>query len=110
MAKYNNTKENVIAEGESFFFENQTDSSFEVSTGIVFHKDGLYEVNVNDNWVTVSKKGSTRSKGKWIIDSEKYDAVTCVCSECGQNMTTEKSVRANYCWNCGADMRGDIDE
>ena len=52
-----------------------------------------------------------RKKGKWIVDSEKYEAITCVCSICGRNMTTPKRDRASYCWNCGADMReGDSDE
>lgn len=48
-----------------------------------------------------------RKTGKWILDTEQYEAVTCVCSECGSIMTTPKHDRAKYCWNCGADMRGE---
>lgn len=57
-----------------------------------------------------------RKKGKWIINE--YGAV--VCSECKWNapriMTGCLANRhldydkSDYCWHCGADMRGDQDE
>lgn len=49
-----------------------------------------------------------RLKGKWmpIIEAnelgEAYQAGIC-CSECGETLSCE----ANFCPNCGADMRGD---
>lgn len=52
-----------------------------------------------------------RERGKWIKNSEKYDAITHICSVCGSTMTTLKPTIANYCWHCGAMMtRGDLDE
>lgn len=44
--------------GDSIIFENKTDSTFEVSAGIVFHKSGLYEVSVYDNRTIITKVGS----------------------------------------------------
>ena len=49
---------------------------------------------------------SERKKGKWIYDHEYAEAVTHKCSECGKRMTTGIGMKANFCWNCGADMRG----
>ena len=48
-----------------------------------------------------------RKKGKWIYDHEFAEAVTHKCSECGKWMTTGIGMKVNFCWNCGADMRGE---
>lgn len=46
-----------------------------------------------------------RKKGKWV--EEDYDLV--ICSECGEEYGWIV-YRANFCENCGADMRGANDE
>lgn len=54
---YNKEKyiEEYIEEGEQITFENNTDSNFGVETGIIFHKSGLYDVDISNNHVVVSK-------------------------------------------------------
>lgn len=51
-----------------------------------------------------------RKKGHWIYYDEFDGAVTHTCSECGKRMTTAIGVKASFCWNCGADMRGKKDD
>ena len=55
MSEFMYDKEKYIKEGEQIIFENNTDSSFGVETGIVFHKSGLYDVDICNNHVVVSK-------------------------------------------------------
>ena len=50
-----------------------------------------------------------RKTGHWIYYDEYAEAVTHTCSECGKRMTTAIGVKASFCWNCGADMRGEQD-
>ena len=50
-----------------------------------------------------------RKKGHWIYYDEYAEAVTHTCSECGKRMTTAIGEKASFCWNCGADMRGEQD-
>lgn len=45
-----------------------------------------------------------RKRGKWINHIEKG---MCECQKCGEMIETERAYRANYCPNCGADMRGE---
>lgn len=55
MSEFMYDKEKYIKEGEQIIFENNTDSSFGVETGIIFHKSGLYDVDISNNHVVVSK-------------------------------------------------------
>lgn len=55
MSEFMYDKEKYIKEGEQIIFENNTDSSFGVETGIVFHKSGLYDVDISNNHVVISK-------------------------------------------------------
>lgn len=43
--------------------------------------------------------------GRWEYVKRRYEAWTHRCSECGEIMTTQIGRQANYCHNCGADMR-----
>lgn len=45
--------------------------------------------------------------GRWVFKRGCYEADECVCSECGQQLTTRAKERANYCPNCGARMDGE---
>lgn len=97
-----NDKQKVVSVGGPIIFENKTDASFEVSTGIVFRKSGVYEVSIVGNKTIVSKVEG-RKKGKWIDNT--------YCSECGFVNEVESGFIGpvnsfNFCPNCGADMRG----
>ena len=54
------------------------------------------------------EKGEDRPKGHWIesgyVGNDNY---LFECSECHYTDTQSKAVKVNYCWHCGADMRGD---
>lgn len=52
---------------------------------------------------------SDRPKGEWILecDAEGYGDNLYRCSECGQEYGCQEYDLANFCPNCGADMRGD---
>ena len=57
------------------------------------------------------EKGEDRPKGHWIesgyVGNDNY---LFECSECHHTDTQSKAVKVNYCWHCGADMRGKADE
>lgn len=55
MSEFMYDKEKYIEKNEQIIFENNTDSSFGVETGIVFHKSGLYDVDISNNHIVVSK-------------------------------------------------------
>ena len=59
---------------------------------------------------TLSFAEPERKKGHWVYYDEYAEAVTHTCSECGKRMTTAIGVKASFCWNCGADMRGEQNE
>lgn len=101
MAEFIRTEEKVVNIGDPVIFENNTDSDFEVSAGIIFHKSGLYDVSVVGRRTIVSKVAG-RKKGRW------YDvgSLSCRCSECGCKSQKEFL----FCPNCGADMRGEDNE
>lgn len=42
--------------------------------------------------------------GEWVFKRTYYEADECVCSICGQQMTTHKGERMSFCPNCGAYM------
>lgn len=109
MAEFIKSKEKIVGIGESIIFENKTDSEFSVSAGIVFRKSGLYDVSVCENKTIVSKVGASlimqHSKGKWIKIKGWFNSQIYKCSKCGNML--DFSGNANYCPNCGADMRED---
>lgn len=43
-------------------------------------------------------------KGKWVFKRLYHEADECICSECGQLMTTAHGKRMRFCPNCGAKM------
>ena len=55
-------------------------------------------------------------KGRWIIAKEQRREDTengnymYNCSNCGCGDLHSKAVKVSYCWNCGADMRGEQDD
>ena len=55
-------------------------------------------------------------RGRWIIAKEQRREDTengnymYNCSNCGCGDLHSKAVKVSYCWNCGADMRGEHDE
>ena len=56
-----------------------------------------------------------RKKGEWIHKPDIYlDEQTWECSECGEPWIfiegTPSENNANFCPNCGADMRGELNE
>lgn len=104
MAEFVGGKEKTVGVDDFIIFENNTDSNFEVSTGIVFRKSGVYEVSIVGNRTIVSKV-SERKTGKWILVRGSNGKDYHKCSEClhTQDITGVK----NYCAVCGADMMGD---
>lgn len=78
---------------------------------VTFDKDELEKI-VNDRVVEPIKKGELvvktieRPQGEWIDYSEAEGYVECpICNHltnCDGNID-----ELHYCWNCGADMRGD---
>ena len=102
MAEFISSGKNDV--GESIIFENKTNSSFEVSAGIVFHKSGLYEVSIIGNKTIVSK-AMQRKKGEWIQKPNIYGVA--YCSECDYELLTNDT---NFCPNCGAMMIGERNE
>lgn len=55
MAQFIQSTEQFVDVNEPVVFANNTDSNFEVGTGIIFRKSGLYEVSVVGNRITVTK-------------------------------------------------------
>lgn len=50
-----------------------------------------------------------RKTGRWIDGKLDWRGIAMerYCSECGQLLTSAKTVRMNFCPNCGADMKGE---
>ena len=47
----------------------------------------------------------SRPQGYWIEKPKGFGLIANVCSICG----VERAWKTNFCENCGADMRGEID-
>lgn len=52
----------------------------------------------------IEKLPSAERKERWLFNRQYHEADECVCSGCGQLMTTIHGERMNYCPNCGAKM------
>ena len=52
---------------------------------------------------------SERKKGEWVYDGIRGRFPVCKCSICGHYENADWALLqgANFCPNCGADMRGD---
>lgn len=54
-----------------------------------------------------------RKKGRWILSDDQWQGDVAngnyrfFCSECGKSDLHSKEVTVSFCWNCGADMRGE---
>lgn len=106
MAEYIHN-ENIVKKGDPIVFKNNCEYSFDVDTGIIFHKSGIYEVSIVGNITTVSKV-MDRNQGEWIpftytIKDDWYqDKETRYrCSLC--NKSTIHNSR--FCPNCGGKMK-----
>ena len=64
MEKFIQSTKQFVNVNESVVFVNNTDSSFEVGTGIIFRKSGLYEVSVVGNRITVTKVSDLTRENK----------------------------------------------
>lgn len=62
MVEFKGGEEKLVRENEPIIFENKTDSSFDVSMGVVFHKSGIYEVSIVGNKTIVSKVGEPKTR------------------------------------------------
>lgn len=116
MSKFIN-KEEIVNIGDPVIFENNTDSDFEVSVGIIFYKSGVYNVSIEGNKTIVSNVGKSKI-GKWI--NKKYYFENCY-AECDQCHKQTRGITEdggfgfhysfyNFCPNCGVKMTGCKDE
>ncbi len=110
MAEFIGGNEEYISVKEPIVFENKTESQYEVCTGIVFHKSGIYEVSVVGNKTIVSEVPE-RKPGHWEWVQYDYNPKfgNWHCSECRSIVIecadkNEKDVISlyHYCPNCGA--------
>lgn len=108
MPEYINDKPKAISPGEPIMIDNQCESPFEVSAGLVFRADGDYFVSVRDGKITV--RGSGEPPGRrgrwirvqWVKDEDWQEGGYWIlrCSECV--MPYHNSTP--YCPHCGAKM------
>ena len=66
-------EEKVINKDEPLIFENKTDSTFDVGTGIIFRKSGLYEVLITGNKTIVSKLQTYTEPDQKAIEDEVWE-------------------------------------
>lgn len=101
MSEFMYDKEKYIEEHEEIIFENNTDSSFDVETGIIFHKSGLYDVDISNNHVVVSKVDErktieeTYQKGFEAGKARNEDG----CIGCRYDDGTTEHSPCDYCCN-----------
>ena len=48
-----------------------------------------------------------RQRGKWIRKVDEVGFISHICSECGAEIEVEDPIDDKFCFNCGADMRGE---
>lgn len=72
MAGFIQSAEQFISANESVVFVNNTDSNFEVGTGIIFRKSGLYEVSIVGNRITVTRVSDLIRE---TLEQESYEDV-----------------------------------
>ena len=73
------------------------------------HKD--YERGYKDGQAEAQMKAEPVKHGRWIINNETEEWVTIYCDQCHDGMWNRKGdPYPNYCFNCGADMRGEQDD
>lgn len=67
-----------------------------------------YELGQKNQWnldiLAIECLPSAERKERWLFNRQYHEADECVCSGCGQLMTTIHGERMNYCPNCGASM------
>ena len=111
MAEFIGSNEKIVDVGDPVFFENKTDSIYEVSAGIIFKKSGVYEVTIVGNKTRVTKV-TERKHGHWIVDRPNpnyspFDGSSeyfCKCSECGATIGDSKRFSNLFCYHCGTEM------
>lgn len=120
MSEFVGGEEKIINANDQIIFENKTDSIFEVSTGIIFHESGLYDISISGNRVTVTKVANgadvvKRKKGKWIYLFDKNGKSEWGCLRCSHIVYTDnKTERPEdrgiyYCSHCCSDNREEND-
>lgn len=107
MAEFIDIKEKTVDVGDLVFFENKTDSDYEVSAGIIFKKSGVYEVTIVGNKTFVTKV-TERKHGHWIEAGREEGALGIEykrlrCPKCGWESSLP--IPRNFCPECGSDMR-----
>lgn len=111
MAEFEGIEEKIVGIGEPIAFENKTDSDFDVSTGIVFRRSGIYEISIVGRRTIVSKVTEPKT-GKWInghwngdsnfrIDGRGNCWYVRECSNCHEEIEGKPT---KYCPNCGCRM------
>lgn len=50
-------------------------------------------------------KDAEPKTGRWVFERLYHEADECICSECGQLMTTAHGKRMRFCPNCGVKMK-----
>ena len=56
--------------------------------------------------MAITEMMAKRPHGKWIFEEHGY----LICSNCGYDCSHDEEgsyIRGSYCYNCGADMRGE---
>ena len=102
----------IVEKGKTVTFENKTDTAFDVSVGIVFHKSGLYRISITDEKVSVEVEqertaGPKRGKWeRWVANEDQTNSLWR-CTSCGRVVADRKYFLWKYCPNCGARMETD---
>lgn len=51
-----------------------------------------------------------RSPGEWIRKVDEVGFISYICSKCGAEIEVEDCSDDKFCFNCGADMKGEINK
>lgn len=102
MTKFIGGNEKTVDVGDPVFFENKTDSNYEVSAGIIFKKSGVYEVSIAGNRTCVTKV-TERKSGKWINHRNVNGLNIVDCDQCGHSIQWfDGDETPKYCCMCGS--------